>query len=181
MATLHNSRIYLFPYIYFFNSIPFYHFVEEEHQPQTASTAASTATTAVKEEDEVEDIEGTLEAPFGESEAAAVPQHRWSNNRRSQLLKQQSLHQGEFNRVVFSDSRRRPLSCTPPNSTSLSTSVSIDEDDVTASPHINSVTSNSKELVFSTTNNGVRASIGKINVSMKIEWKKVRKEMVVPL
>lgn len=122
----------------------------------------------------MEDIEGTLEATAGESEAA-VPQHRWSNNRRSQLLKQQSLHQGEFNRVVFSDSRRRPLSCTPPNSTSLSTSVSIDEDDVTSSPHINSVTSNSKELVFSTTNNGVRASIGKINVSMKIEsWKKVR-------
>ena len=29
--------------------------------------------------------------------------HRWSNNRRSQLLKQ---HQGELNRVVFSDSRR---------------------------------------------------------------------------
>ena len=51
--------------------------------------------------------------------------HRWSNNRRSQLLKQ---HQGELNRVVFSDSRRRPLSCTPP-STSISTSVSIDEDE----------------------------------------------------
>ena len=49
-------------------------------------------------------------------------QHIWSN-RRSQLLKQ---HQGELNRVVFSDSRRRPLSCTPP-STSISTSVSIDE------------------------------------------------------
>jgi len=52
--------------------------------------------------------------------------HRWSNNRRSQLLKQ---HQGELNRVVFSDSRRRPLSCTPPASTSISTSVSIDEDE----------------------------------------------------
>eukprot|EP00093_Oithona_nana_P001925 01925.XXX_4611_15385_1 [CDS] Oithona nana genome sequencing. len=51
--------------------------------------------------------------------------HRWSNNRRSQLLKH---HQGELNRVVFSDSRRRPLSCTPP-STSISTSVSIDEDE----------------------------------------------------
>lgn len=51
--------------------------------------------------------------------------HRWSNNRRSQLLKQ---HQGELNKVVFSDSRRRPLSCTPPASTSISTSVSIDED-----------------------------------------------------
>ena len=60
------------------------------------------------------------------------PQHRWSNNRRSQILKQQSIHQGEFNKVVFSDSRRRPLSCTPP-STSLSTSVSIDDEDLTAS------------------------------------------------
>lgn len=62
----------------------------------------------------------------------AGPQHRWSNNRRSQILKQQSIHQGEFNKVVFSDSRRRPLSCTPP-STSLSTSVSIDDEDLTAS------------------------------------------------
>lgn len=52
--------------------------------------------------------------------------HRWSNNRRSQLIKQ---HQGELNKVVFSDSRRRPLSCTPPASTSISTSVSIDEDE----------------------------------------------------
>jgi hypothetical protein len=56
------------------------------------------------------------------------PNHRWSN-RRSQLLK----HQGELNRVVFSDSRRRPLSCTPP-STSISTSVSIDDDEPIFSP-----------------------------------------------
>ncbi len=49
------------------------------------------------------------------------------NNRRSRLMN--TKHQGELNKVVFSDSRRRPLSCTPP-STSLSTSLSIDDEDV---------------------------------------------------
>lgn len=64
----------------------------------------------------------TLQAPHNTS------QHRWSN-RRSVMMASGTPKQGELNRVVFSDSRRRPLSCTPP-STSLSTSVSIDEDDV---------------------------------------------------
>jgi len=68
----------------------------------------------------------TPEGSTGNSTENSSSGHRWSNNRRSQLLKQ---HQGELNRVVFSDSRRRPLSCTPPASTSISTSVSIDEDE----------------------------------------------------
>ena len=105
-----------------------------------------------KEEEEEEEVEvgvseinndaihATLTAASAEAAEASGsggvgtngPQHRWSNNRRSQILKQQSIHQGEFNKVVFSDSRRRPLSCTPP-STSLSTSVSIDDEDLTAS------------------------------------------------
>jgi hypothetical protein len=51
-------------------------------------------------------------------------QHRWSNSRSTKFF----VARGEFNRSVYSDSRRRPLSCTPP-STSLSTSASVEEDD----------------------------------------------------
>ena len=39
------------------------------------------------------------------------PQHRWSNNRRSQILKQQSIHQGKFNKscnIAFSHGKKGP-------------------------------------------------------------------------
>ena len=52
----------------------------------------------------------TPEGSTGNSTENSSSGHRWSNNRRSQLLKQ---HQGELNRVVFSDSRRLVLHVHP--------------------------------------------------------------------
>lgn len=86
------------------------------------TSPASAAATASPEADNLDPIKEEEQSKELENHHQ---HHRWSNNRRSQLLKQ---HQGELNKVVFSDSRRRPLSCTPPASTSISTSVSIDED-----------------------------------------------------
>ena len=104
--------------------------IEEENASPVISSNSDIAESATLAAASIEAIEAH-ESPNGSSSggqsSASLNNHRWSNNRRSQLLKQ--CHSGELNRVVFSDSRRRPLSCTPPASTSISTSVSIDEDE----------------------------------------------------
>lgn len=83
---------------------------EEEFETGTETRTRSLATESSISEDEGEDRKSS-------------GQHRWSNSRSKYFVVR-----GELNKSVYSDSRKRPLSCTPP-STSLSTSVSVDDEE----------------------------------------------------
>lgn len=88
-------------------------------------------------------------------------QHRWLNSRSSKFL----VARGEFNRTTYSDSRRRPLSCTPP-STSLSTSASVEEDDDIINANSVNLTSKVEEISIAELSN-VEESEVKEEVTLK--------------
>ena len=104
---------------------------EEEEEEEDDSKSRSESGMSEEEDNDVAKAETEAEAK-GDAGAPMTPtqaeksdsQHRWSNSRSTKFL----VARGEFNKSVYSDSRRRPLSCTPP-STSLSTSASVDDDD----------------------------------------------------
>ena len=101
------------------SSNPPYGFVEK-------LDSISKSSSVILEEEEDLNVESRSVPSLSDDENVSThsSNHRWSNSRSSKFL----VARGEFNKSVYSDSRRRPLSCTPP-STSLSTSASVEEDD----------------------------------------------------
>ena len=86
-------------------------------------------------------------------------QHRWLNSRSSKFL----VARGEFNRTTFSDSRRRPLSCTPP-STSLSTSASVEEDDDIINANSVNLTSKVEEISIAELSNVEESEVKEVTL-----------------